>query len=137
MAITPIQKEVIASRFVPTLRDLGYDVKVRVVSSELAILFGDALPPDADMSVIAWVQAYPSAAEFLVPLLACPSPSGNGHSIEGVEQNTLNPYGFCRPDLDRRMQRALDLKLTDPTGPPGRGRRSTTTSSICRRWCRT
>lgn len=116
VAITPIQKEVIASRFVPTLRDLGYDVEVRVVSSEQAILFGDTLPPDADMSVIAWVQAYPSAAEFLVPLLACPSPSGKGHSIEGVEQTSFNPYGFCRPDLDRRMQRALDLKLTDPYG---------------------
>jgi len=116
VAITPFQEEALASRFVPTLRDLGYEVEVRVVSSEQAILIGETLPPDADMSVIGWGQAYPSAAEYLVPLLACPSPSGTRHSIEGVEQVSFNPYGFCSPDLDRRMQRALDLKLTDPYG---------------------
>jgi YVTN family beta-propeller protein len=113
VAITQFQKD-FASRFVPTLRDLGYDVEVRIVrQGQPGLLTEQTLPPDADISLIGWIQAYPSAAEFLVPLLACPSPSG-GHSIEGVEQNSFNPYDFCRPELDRRMQRALDLKLTDP-----------------------
>ncbi|HET6714485.1 MAG TPA: ABC transporter substrate-binding protein [Actinomycetota bacterium] len=115
LAITQFQKD-LASRIAPTLRDLGYDVEVRIVRVEQpGLLFGEDLPSDADLSLIAWVQVYPSAAEFLVPLLACVSPSG-GHSIKGVEQNTFNLYDFCRPDLDRRMQRALDLKLTDPFG---------------------
>lgn len=116
VAITSFQKDV-GDILAPPLRDLGYDVEFRIVPTDEPLLLDETtLPPDADISLFGWVQAYPSAADFLVPLLACPSPSGKGHSIQGVEQDFFNPYGFCRPDLDRRMQRALDLKLTDPYG---------------------
>ncbi len=113
VAITQFQEDV-ASRFVPTLRDLGYDVEVRLVTQdEPGLLRRGTLPPDADIALTGWASAYQSAADFLAPLLACVSPSGV-HSIEGAEQVSFNVFDFCRPDLDRRIQRALDLRLTDP-----------------------
>jgi peptide/nickel transport system substrate-binding protein len=48
-----------------------------------------------------------------VPLLGCTEPDGTP-AVEGVEQTSINLSQFCDPNIDRRMQRALDRKLTDP-----------------------
>ena len=69
----------------------------------------------AQVSLVFWAQVYPSAAEYLVPMLGCTEPDGTP-SVEGVEQNSINLSNFCDPAIDRRMQRALDRKLTDPYG---------------------
>jgi ABC-type oligopeptide transport system substrate-binding subunit len=93
------------------LRDLGYRVRFRTEASEPDVL--PETPPDVDVSLLGWVQDYPSAAQFLAPLLSCPAPDG-GPSIEGAGEFRLNLSNFCDPAIDRRMQRALDLQLTDP-----------------------
>ena len=59
------------------------------------------------------MQDYPYAAQFLAPLLSCPAPDG-GPSVQGAGEFFFNLSNFCNPAIDRRMQRALDLQLTDP-----------------------
>ncbi len=87
-----------------TLRDLGYRVVLETDGPLIPACcqncwFG-AVSPDADVSFTAWANDYPSPASFLVPLLSC-----------GEHFNASN---FCDPEIDRRIQRALDLQLTDP-----------------------
>ena len=107
--------EAVGERMVGTLRDLGYRARLTVVKTEVAVLSPTTMPPGADVSWSAWTQIYPSAAEFLVPLLACTEADGTP-TVEGVEQFSFNLSNFCDPEIDRRMQRALDRKLTDPYG---------------------
>jgi YVTN family beta-propeller protein len=98
-----------------TLRDLGYQVVMRddgpLRPSGAECWFG-ALSSEADVSYAAWVADYPSPASFLVPLLSCVQPDGSP-SVEGAGDFSLNSANFCDPEIDRRMQRALDLQLID------------------------
>jgi peptide/nickel transport system substrate-binding protein len=107
--------EPIADATAVTLRDLGYRVRVRIVETEFGVVFPELMPPDADVTWVGWIPIYPSAAEFLVPLLACTERDGTP-AVEGVEQSTINLFDFCDPRIDDRMQRALDRRLTDPYG---------------------
>jgi ABC-type transport system substrate-binding protein/class 3 adenylate cyclase len=102
-----------AEQVAATLSDLGYRVRVRIVDTEQLVVSPDLMPPDADASFIGWVQDYPSAAQFIVPLLGCTSPDGTP-AIEDVGEFSLNLSNFCNPGIDRRVQRALDLQPTDP-----------------------
>jgi hypothetical protein len=98
-----------------TLRDLGYQVHRKIDGPDFAptdCFFG-AISPDADVSAAAWFNGYPSAAVFLVPLLSCVQPDGTP-AVKGVVDYTANAANFCDPEIDRRMQRAVDLQLTDP-----------------------
>jgi ABC-type oligopeptide transport system substrate-binding subunit len=98
-----------------TLRDLGYDVDLETDGplAQSDCWFG-ALSPDADVSFTAWAIDYPSAAAFLAPLLTCFEPYGTP-TLEGVgDVFPFNAANFCDPKVDQRMQRALDLQLTDP-----------------------
>ena len=98
-----------------TLRDLGYHVHREIDGplrpEEIPCWFA-ALSPDADVSAAAWFGGYPSAAVFLVPLLSCVQPDGTP-AVKGVVDYTANASNFCEPEIDRRMQRAVDLQLTD------------------------
>jgi peptide/nickel transport system substrate-binding protein len=96
---------------VTTLRDLGYRAELRILATDDFVL--GVLPPDVDVSFLGWVQDYPSATQFLAPLLACPAPDG-GPAVQGAGEILFNASNFCDPAIDRRMQRALDLQLTDP-----------------------
>ncbi|MGH2674523.1 MAG: ABC transporter substrate-binding protein [Actinomycetota bacterium] len=94
-----------------TLRDLGYRVEFRTEETDQFVF--PELPPGVDVSFLGWVQDYPSAAQFLAPLLSCPAHDG-GPAVQGAGEIRLNLSNFCDPDIDRRMQRALDLQLADP-----------------------
>jgi peptide/nickel transport system substrate-binding protein len=111
--------EAIAAPVASMLRDIGYRPRVQTVETDQGVVSPELMPPDADVSWVGWIPIYPSAAEFLVPLLGCVEHDGPPPAtpvVEGVEQSTLNLFGFCDPDIDRRMQQALDRKLTDPSG---------------------
>jgi peptide/nickel transport system substrate-binding protein len=105
-----------------TLVDLGYRVDLDTTNTllppENKCWFG-GISPDADVSVIGWANDYPSAASFLVPLLSCVEPEGSlppnvSPTVKGAGDFSWNFTGFCDREVDRRMQRALDLQLTDP-----------------------
>jgi peptide/nickel transport system substrate-binding protein len=120
IAMTPCL-EPTADVVAATLRDLGYrvdletDGPLRDPSSDC--WFGP-LSPDQDVSFSGWVSDYPSPAQFLVPLLSCTvdgTPySGTTVTGAGVGGYSFNASFFCDRDLDRRMQRALGVQLTDP-----------------------
>jgi peptide/nickel transport system substrate-binding protein len=104
----------IAKLVADTLRDLGYQVNREIDGpgfSPADCWFG-SLSPDADVSSTAWFNGYPSAAVFLVPLLSCVQPDGTP-AVKGVVDYTFNASNFCEPEIDRRMQRAVNLQLTD------------------------
>ena len=103
--------EATGKQIASTLRDLGYRTELRILATDDFVL--GVLPPDVDVSLLGWVQDYPSATQFLAPLLACPAPDG-GPAVQGAGEFLFNPSNFCDPAIDRRMQRALDLQLTDP-----------------------
>jgi YVTN family beta-propeller protein len=106
--------DLIATVVSDTLRDLEYQVHREIDGPDFAptdCQFG-AITPDADVSSTAWFNGYPSAAVFLVPLLSCVQPDGTP-AVKGVVDYTFNASNFCDPEIDRRMQRAVDLQLTD------------------------
>ena len=98
VAATPLL-EATGKKVAATLDDLGYEAELRIVDSKYLVLDRSQLPDDADVSFIVWGAIYPSAVEFFVPLLGCTSP--------------YNLSNFCDPEIDRRVQRALDLQATD------------------------
>ena len=113
IAMSPCLATVAAS-VADTLRGLGYRVVLETDGPlpHPHCWFG-ALSADADVSSTAWLWSYPSAAQFLVPLMSCVEPDGTP-AVEGDEDYAFNASNFCDPEIDRRMQRALDLELTDP-----------------------
>lgn len=121
VAMTPCLAA-ITEQVTTTLRDLGYKVVLETDGPlrppDVDCWFG-ALSPDADVAFAAWASDYPSAASFLVPLLSCVQPEGallgkGSPAVRGAGDLTFNSSNFCDPEMDRRMQRALDLQLTDP-----------------------
>ena len=63
---------------------------------------------------MAWSFDFPSPGAFLVPLLSCVGPDGTPLRVKGVPSDfTFNASNFCEREIDRRMQRAIDLQLTD------------------------
>ena len=104
----------LAASVADTLRGLGYRVVLETDGPlpHPHCWFG-ALSADADVSSTAWLWSYPSAAQYLVPLMSCVEPDGTP-AVEGDEDYAFNASNFCDPKIDRRMQRALDLELTDP-----------------------
>jgi peptide/nickel transport system substrate-binding protein len=104
-----------AQQVAATIRDLGYQVILRTDGPlrppDVDCWFG-ALSPDADVSYTGWFNDYPSAAAFLVPLLSCVQRDGTP-AVQGAGDFSFNSSNFCDPVIDRRMQRALDLQLTD------------------------
>lgn len=110
VASSPVLKET-GKQIATTLDDLGYRVDFRILKSEFVVVVDP--PPDVDVTFLGWVQDYPSAVQFLAPLLSCPASDG-GPSVQGAGEILLNLSNFCDPAIDRRVQRALDLQLTDP-----------------------
>lgn len=109
--------EAIAKQIKATLDDLGYHVELDI-DGPPNCLFG-GISRDADVSFVAWANDYPSAAPFMVPLLSCVEPKGSHPFLDFPVSTTVTGIGdswnftnFCGRELDRRLQRAV--QLTDP-----------------------
>jgi ABC-type transport system substrate-binding protein/class 3 adenylate cyclase len=115
IAMTPCLRST-AESIADTLRGLGYGVVLETdgpLRPKSAPCWFGALSRDADVSTTGWASAYPTGAQFLSPLLSCAQPDGTT-AVKGDEEFSFNAANFCDPEIDRRMQRALDLELTDP-----------------------
>ena len=80
------------------LRSLGYRVRLHLVpyaSITLAKRRGVQLSVDGN-----WMPDYPAPSAYLPQFFGCNGGNGNGY--------------YCDPALDRRMQRAAALQLSDP-----------------------
>ena len=85
--------------FAKVLRELGYHVRVHILPfPEItpAMWRGFQISTDGD-----WVANYPDPASYLPLFFACNGGNSNGY--------------FCEPSIDREMDRAELLSLTDPS----------------------
>jgi len=83
------------------LEQLGYRAGLKEVDDPTysAALFGS--PRRAQLAFIGWFTDYLSESGYLVPVMTCNASSNLG--------------GFCDEQIDRRMDRAARLQITDPT----------------------
>jgi peptide/nickel transport system substrate-binding protein len=107
--MAPVGEEIAA-----TLDDLGYRPELRLPDVDRFTYYARALEPTSqtDVGFVGWGENYPSPAQFMVPLLACRDPDGSP-SVHGAGAFSLNLSGFCDPNIDHRLSRALSLRATD------------------------
>ena len=88
--------------FVDLLAELGYRATLKVVQDGDRY-FADTLDPSRDVQIAfsGWSADYPAESGFIIPVAACTAASNSN-------------VQFCDPGIDRRMERASRLQLTDP-----------------------
>jgi len=84
--------------FVHLLDRLGYDATLKVVTADEYSAIWDP-SGHIQMGLTGWIIDYPAESGLLRPILTCGSSSNNAR--------------FCHPDLDRRMEEATQLQITD------------------------
>jgi peptide/nickel transport system substrate-binding protein len=85
--------------FVRLLDALGYRATLKVVSPEEYDAIWDP-SEHLQMALTPWETDYPAESGLIGPILTC--------------GGSTNYAGFCHPGLDRRMEKATGLQLTDP-----------------------
>ena len=83
------------------LESLGYRVHVQAPFNDEGKYFL-ALPPSPQIASMGWLANYPTAEEFIKPLLTCGGAANLGH--------------FCDRRIDRKTDHALDVQSAIPTG---------------------
>jgi len=81
------------------LKSLGYRVHVKAPFKDEGKYFL-ALPASPQIASMGWLANYPTAEEFIKPLLTCNGAANLGH--------------FCDGRIDRKTDRALDVQTQDP-----------------------
>jgi peptide/nickel transport system substrate-binding protein len=88
------------------LTSIGYVADVKPISSNIQFTYIQNTNNKVQMSVSQWYKDYPAASDFLNILFSCAS------FREGSDAS-INIAGFCDKDIDAKMQKALDLGVTD------------------------
>lgn len=88
------------------LTSIGYVADVKPISSNIQFTYIQNTNNKVQMSVSQWYKDYPAASDFLHILFGCAS------FREGSDAS-INISGFCDKDIDAKMQKALDLGVTD------------------------
>jgi len=90
----------IGQRFVNLLDELGFDASLKVVESGrfFRAVYGD--PPLVQTAYFAWGSDFLAESGF-IPGLTCA---------------TTGSSKFCDPSIQRRIERATNMQLTDPAG---------------------
>jgi len=88
------------------LTSIGYVADVKPISSNIQFTYIQNTNNKVQMSVSQWYKDYPAASDFLNILFGCSS------FREGSDAS-VNISGFCDKDIDAKMQKALDLGVTD------------------------
>lgn len=88
------------------LTDLGYVASVKAISPDIQFTYIQNTNNKVQMSISQWYQNYPSGSDFLYTLLSC-------DSFHPGTDASVNIAGFCDPEIDAEMKKALDLQITD------------------------
>ena len=88
------------------LTTIGYVADVKPISSNIQFTYIQNTNNKVQMSVTQWYKDYPAASDFLNILFSCAS------FREGSDAS-INIAGFCDNDIDAKMQKAMDLGVTD------------------------
>jgi len=89
------------------LRSLGYRVSTKRLAGDYFPAIQDSRNK-AQIGFFGWGADYPVASAFFRYLFTC-------SSFRPANPNNNNAAEFCDPDLDRTIDRALDLQTTDPS----------------------
>ena len=88
------------------LNDLGYNAKLKVLSSDIQFTYIQNSNNKVQISVSQWYQDYPAASDFLYVLFGC----GSYHP---GSDSSPNMSAYCNKDVEAEMQKALALAITD------------------------
>ena len=88
------------------LTSIGYVTDVKPISTNIQFTYIQNTNNKVQMSVSQWYKDYPAASDFLNILFGCAS------FREGSDAS-INISGFCDKEIDAKMQKALDLGVTD------------------------
>ncbi len=88
------------------LTSIGYVADVKPISANIQFTYIQNSNNKVQMSVTQWYKDYPAASDFLNILFSCAS------YREGSDAS-INIAGFCDKEIDAKMQKALDLGVTD------------------------
>ena len=88
------------------LTSIGYAADVKPISTNIQFTYIQNTNNKVQMSVTQWYKDYPAASDSLNILFSCAS------FREGSDAS-INISGFCDKDIDAKMQKALDLGVTD------------------------
>lgn len=88
------------------LTSIGYVADVKPISTNIQFTYIQNTNNKVQMSVSQWYKDYPAASDFLHILFGCAS------FREGSDAS-INISGFCDQGIDAKMQKALDLGVTD------------------------
>ena len=90
------------------LDSLGLRATVNVVSDDSYFAAVSDAGTQAQMGFGAWAANYPSAVDFIPPLLSC------GAFVPSSPEMSTNLAQFCDPSIDEEMARAASLQTQDP-----------------------
>ena len=88
------------------LSDLGYDAKLKVLSSDIQFTYVQNSNNKVQISVSQWYQDYPAASDFLYVLFGC-------DSFRPGSDSSINMSAYCDKTVDDKMKAALTLGITD------------------------
>ncbi|RUZ73061.1 ABC transporter substrate-binding protein [Mesorhizobium sp. M7A.F.Ca.US.006.01.1.1] len=88
------------------LTSIGYVADVKPISSNIQFTYIQNTNNKVQMSVTQWYKDYPAASDFLNILFSCAS-------FRDGSDASINIAGFCDKEIDAKMQKALDLGVTD------------------------
>ena len=91
------------------LNDLGYKASVKAISPNIQFTYIQNTNNKVQISVSQWYQDYPAASDFLNVLFGC-------ESFREGSDSSINISGFCDKEIDKRMEEAMALGVTDPEG---------------------
>ena len=107
---TEAHRPKIAQVIATALNSIGYRADIKTLDGDVvgALLSGNA--KHLQIEIEGWATDYPSASSFFLPLLAC---RATVEKLIGPDAS-FNLAQFCSPEVDRMMERALEVQSTDP-----------------------
>jgi len=89
------------------LTEIGYKATLKPISGNIQFTYIQNTNNKVQISLSQWYQDYPAASDFLYILLSCASFTPGSDS-------SINMSGYCNKAFDAKMQKAMELGLTDP-----------------------
>ena len=90
------------------LRELGYSASLRVASVAAFARNVNDTRRQVQASVASWIADYPSASDFFDLFFQCSA------FRPADPADTRSGDFFCQPDIDRQMNQADQLQVSDP-----------------------
>ena len=95
--------------FVGLLNQLGYKATLQALSPDIQYPYIQNSKNKVPFAFSDWYQDYPAASDFLNILLGCGSFHANSNSSPNIAE-------FCNAGIQKQMNQALKVGITDPDG---------------------